>query len=199
LRTSTTAATWTTATAAAHAWCAAAATTHALTATHALTTTRATSAAWASCWNATSSTNGGECPGTAATAGTSTHSATGTTSTTARSGDSVCSGRSGRRLIFLGLRVWLRPNHSINGNHGAQINIRGEVHAVGTNWYARSRDSDPYELWHSINIRVPFGAPAAIAIACFHQEPNNAIGNWLGESAAIGAFIGNHVASAPQG
>jgi hypothetical protein len=188
----------TSATAAATTWtstaraCSAAAT----TATHALTTTRATSAGR---WHATSSTNGCQGSGTAGTAGTSTDGAAGSTSTTARSGHSLSRRRFGRRLIFLWHRVWLRPNHSINGNHCAQINIRGEVHAVCTNGDARSRDSDPYELWHSINVRVPFGAPAAIAIACFHQEPNNAIGNWLGESTAIGAFIGSHVASAPQG
>jgi hypothetical protein len=161
-----------------------------------LTTTRATSA---DRWHATSSTNGCQRSGTTGTAGTSTDGAAGTTSTTARSGHSFCSRHFGRRLFFLWLRVWLRRNQSINGNHCAQINIGGEVHAVGTNGDARRRDGDPYELWHSINVRVPFGAPAAIAIACFHQEPNNAIGNWLGESTAIGAFIGSHITSAPQG
>jgi hypothetical protein len=102
-------------------------------------------------------------------------------------------------LIFYWLWVWLRRNQSINGNHGAQINIRGEAHAVCTNRDASGCDSDAHEFRHSINIRVPLGAPTAIAIACFHEEPNNAIGNWLGESTAIGAFIGSHVTSAPQG
>ena len=201
LLTSATAAATTTWTSTARA-CSAAATTatHALAAataaTHALTATRATSA---DRWHATSSTNGGQCSGTADTACTSTHGATGTTSTTTRSGRSACSRRFARWLIFHRLWIWLRRNQSINGNHCAQINIRGEVHAVCTNGDARGRDSDPYELWHSINVRVPLCAPAAIAVACFHEEPNNAIGNWLGESAAIGAFIGSHVTSAPQG
>ena len=54
-----------------------------------------------------------------ATARASTHGAAGTTSTTARSGNSVCSRCSVRRLIFLWLRIWLRRDQSINGNHRA--------------------------------------------------------------------------------
>jgi hypothetical protein len=196
LRTSATAAAataWTTATTTTQAWSAASA------ATHALTATLATSASWAGCWHATTSTNGCECSGTAATAGTRTHRATGPTSTTARSGNAVCSRRSGRRLIFLWLRVWLRCDQSINGNHRAQINIGGEAHAVRTNRNARGGDSDAHQLWHAINIRIPLGAPTAIAIACFHKEPNNTVSDWLGKTTAIGAFVGSHVTSAPQG
>ena len=98
--------------------------TQALSATHALTTARATSAG---CWHATSTTTGCERSGTAATA--STYRAAGTTSTT-RAGSRASCGRPGRRLIFLWLRVWLRRDQSINGNHRAQINIRGKAHAV---------------------------------------------------------------------
>ena len=117
---------------------------------------------------------------------------------TARSGNAVCSRRSGRRLIFLWLRVWFRCDQSINGNHRAQINIGGEAHAVRTNRNARGRDSDAHQLWNAINIRIPLGAPTAIAVACFHKEPNNAVSDWLGKTTAIGAFIGSHVTSAPQ-
>jgi hypothetical protein len=101
-------------------------------------------------------------------------------------------------LIFLWHWVWLRRNQSINGNHRAQINIGGEAHAVRTNRNARGGDSDAHQLWNAINIRIPLGAPTAIAIACFHKEPNNAVSDWLGKTTAIGAFIGSHVTSAPQ-